>query len=133
MLKSQPVHCLAVTHNSPTYSLLRLLFLPPSPLPPPLPSLRLSFNFAMCIKMGLLCCDCSASKTQRETKVCSSSKLFVKAVEEKKKCGRTCCQLLLRRLTFLASVFLLWCHHHTHTQKKTRIIKSLCSSLVART
>lgn len=35
MLKSQPVHCLAVTHNSPTYSLLRLLFLPPSPLPPP--------------------------------------------------------------------------------------------------
>lgn len=126
MLKSQPVHCLAVTHNSPTYSLVQLLF-----LFSPLPSLRLSFNFAMCIKMGLHCCDCSASKTQRETKVSCSSKLFVKAVE-KKKCGRTCCQLLLRRLTFLASVFLLWCCHHKKTQK-TWIIKSLCSSLVART
>lgn len=60
MLKSQPVHCLAVTHNSPTYSLVWL---------PPPASLRLSFNFAMCIKMGLLCCYCSASKTQLETKV----------------------------------------------------------------
>lgn len=85
MLKSQPVHCLAVTHNSPAYSLVWLLFL----FFLPLPSLRLSFNFAMCIKMGHLCCYCSASKTQRETKVCSSSssKLFVKAVEKKKSVG----------------------------------------------